>query len=252
MLGTGGLGCTVALSLARLGVGKLILLDRDVVEVSNLNRQVLFGPSDVGKPKCEAAKNSLLETHVVASYTEVESHHMCALENWDKIVQLAGQSTVIFNMIDVGDYFDAAVGSLCMKLQIPMIQGGTFCQQLTVDIFRPGEACICCATDGYQPGELEKILPSKICQISDLSFIPRNENPVGQSTSYLCCMCANMMVARFGTLLLDDPEVKIDTRFIMTVNSGEAFGFPVEKAESCLLCQDELQQVSTVVLEKNY
>lgn len=46
---------------------------------------------------------------------------MCALKNWSKIVEMAKQSTVIFNMIDVGDYFDIAVQSLCMKLGIPMI-----------------------------------------------------------------------------------------------------------------------------------
>lgn len=38
-------------------------------------------------------------------------------------------------MIDVGDYFDAAVMSLCMNLGILVIQGGTFCQQICVDYF---------------------------------------------------------------------------------------------------------------------
>ena len=42
LLGTGGLGCSVAMGLARLGVGKLIMIDKDVVDVSNLNRQILF------------------------------------------------------------------------------------------------------------------------------------------------------------------------------------------------------------------
>mmetsp|Transcript_17904 Transcript_17904/g.23585 ORF Transcript_17904/g.23585 Transcript_17904/m.23585 type:complete len:276 (+) Transcript_17904:116-943(+) len=238
LLGAGGLGCTVALALVRMGVGKIILLDRDVVEPSNLNRQVLFSKEDVGKSKCEAAKECLERSHTVASYTEVECHHMCALENWNKIVQIAQQSTVIFNMIDVGDYFDAAVGSLCLKLQIPMIQGGTFCQQFTVDFFKPDGSCICCSADSFKNDELEKILPSKISDIENLDFIPRNENPVGQSTSYLCCMCSNMMVARFGTFLLNDPEVPIHERFIMTVNSGEAFAFPVEKEPNCIFCLD--------------
>lgn len=42
ILGTGGLGCTIAMALCRLGVKKLIMVDKDVVEKSNLNRQVLF------------------------------------------------------------------------------------------------------------------------------------------------------------------------------------------------------------------
>ena len=39
------------MGLARLGVGKLIMIDKDVVDLSNLNRQILFNLSDVGKPK---------------------------------------------------------------------------------------------------------------------------------------------------------------------------------------------------------
>lgn len=51
ILGVGGLGCSVAISCARLGFRKLILVDYDVVVLHNLNRQILFGRSDVGKPK---------------------------------------------------------------------------------------------------------------------------------------------------------------------------------------------------------
>ena len=44
------------MGLARLGVKKLILLDKDVVDVTNLNRQILFNPSQIGSKKVEAAK----------------------------------------------------------------------------------------------------------------------------------------------------------------------------------------------------
>ena len=40
---------------------------------------------------------------------KIESHHMCALKNWSKIVELAKESTVVFNCIDIGEQFDAAV-----------------------------------------------------------------------------------------------------------------------------------------------
>ena len=49
LLGAGGLGCYVAMGLARLGVGKLIIIDKDEVDISNLNRQILFEHEDVGK-----------------------------------------------------------------------------------------------------------------------------------------------------------------------------------------------------------
>ena len=58
ILGLGGLGSNIAISLARIGVGELILVDYDVVEPSNLNRQQYF-IEDIGKFKTEAMKNHL-------------------------------------------------------------------------------------------------------------------------------------------------------------------------------------------------
>lgn len=115
LLGTGGLGCGVAMSLARLGVKKLILVDKDVVDTSNLNRQILFSYQHVGMYKCEAAKQVLLESHRINKQMEIETHVIDVLKQWQKVVELCRQSTVVFNMIDVGEYFDAVVQSLCMK-----------------------------------------------------------------------------------------------------------------------------------------
>ena len=55
LIGAGGLGCPLALYLAAAGVGRLGLVDDDVVDASNLQRQVLYRTSDVGRPKVEAA-----------------------------------------------------------------------------------------------------------------------------------------------------------------------------------------------------
>jgi bacteriocin biosynthesis cyclodehydratase domain-containing protein len=55
VLGVGGLGSWATLSLACCGVGELTLVDGDVVELSNLNRQVLYAPEDIGRPKAAVA-----------------------------------------------------------------------------------------------------------------------------------------------------------------------------------------------------
>src|SRR3954463_2601376 len=59
LIGAGGLGAPLGLYLAAAGVGKLGLVDFDVVDFTNLQRQVTFGSGDVGKPKTEAARKRL-------------------------------------------------------------------------------------------------------------------------------------------------------------------------------------------------
>src|SRR6266436_17347 len=59
LIGTGGLGAPLGLYLAAAGVGRLGLVDFDVVDFTNLQRQVVYGSDDVGKPKTEAARERL-------------------------------------------------------------------------------------------------------------------------------------------------------------------------------------------------
>ena len=59
ILGCGGLGSWVAAGLACVGVGRLTLVDDDVVELSNLNRQLLFTEADIGRAKVAAAAGAL-------------------------------------------------------------------------------------------------------------------------------------------------------------------------------------------------
>ena len=60
-VGTGGLGSPLLLYLAAAGVGRIGIVDFDIVDHSNLQRQVIHGTSWVGKPKIESAKSRILE-----------------------------------------------------------------------------------------------------------------------------------------------------------------------------------------------
>lgn len=62
-IGAGGLGSPATLYLAAAGVGTLGLVDADVVDVSNLQRQILYGQGDIGRPKLDAARERLAQTN---------------------------------------------------------------------------------------------------------------------------------------------------------------------------------------------
>lgn len=85
IVGLGGLGCPSALYLAAAGVGELVLIDADVVNESNLARQVLYGPADIGQPKVRQAKRELLKQNpdvkVITHQDRFTEHTTDYLEN---------------------------------------------------------------------------------------------------------------------------------------------------------------------------
>ena len=92
LLGAGGLGSPAALYLGAAGVGTIGLIDADVVDMSNLQRQVLHGASTVGKPKVESGKQRLLDlnpdVNVVTYQERLTSENIDRVfdEGWDVIV----------------------------------------------------------------------------------------------------------------------------------------------------------------------
>jgi molybdopterin/thiamine biosynthesis adenylyltransferase/rhodanese-related sulfurtransferase len=73
LIGTGGLGAPLGLYLAAAGVGKIGLVDFDIVDFTNLQRQVTFGTSDVGRPKTEAAQARLTNLNPDVQITTYET-----------------------------------------------------------------------------------------------------------------------------------------------------------------------------------
>jgi hypothetical protein len=63
---------------------------------------------------------------LINNFFQVEKHNADALKNWGEIVKIARESTVIFNGIDVGAYFDYAVLSLAKSLNIPYASGSSY------------------------------------------------------------------------------------------------------------------------------
>ena len=94
IIGVGALGCEIAKDFALMGIGKLILVDLDTIETSNLSRQMLFKPGDEGRAKAEVAAERLKEMN---PYLKVDHY----FEKLQKLpISLYEESDVIIAALD--------------------------------------------------------------------------------------------------------------------------------------------------------
>ena len=137
LVGAGGLGCPSALYLAAAGVGTIGLVDADVVDKSNLQRQVLFGESELGRPKVEAARERLLDLNPGLN---INTHH--ELMHSGNALQIIDDYDIIVNGCDnfPTRYLvnDAAV--LTGK---PVVDGSIFRFEGQATVYNPGEGGPC-------------------------------------------------------------------------------------------------------------
>ena len=120
MIGTGGLGAPLGMYLAAAGVGRLGLVDFDVVDASNLQRQIIHGTKDVGRRKVESARDRLSD---INPHIEIETHEtrltsqnaLSLFKNYDVIV-------------DGTDNFPTRylVNDACVLLKKPNVYGSIF------------------------------------------------------------------------------------------------------------------------------
>jgi adenylyltransferase/sulfurtransferase len=139
IVGLGGLGCPAALYLATSGIGKLVLNDFDRVDETNLPRQILFGPADVGALKVEAAKARLTAMNPGVDVVCVpERLEGSALED------LVGSVDIV---LDGTDNFATRFGvnRACVARRIPLVSGAAVRVEGQIAVFpNRGGPCYAC------------------------------------------------------------------------------------------------------------
>ncbi len=139
VVGVGGLGTAASLYLAAAGVGKIILVDKDSVELSNLNRQILFWTEDIGKPKATAAKDKLekLNPHV-----EIVTYGKKLTE--DLARKLVRETDVVIDALDNWDT-RFMLNKICVEERKPLIHAGVYGMHGQLLTIIPGEGpCLQC------------------------------------------------------------------------------------------------------------
>ena len=119
-IGAGGLGSPVAMYLAAAGVGRLGIVDFDVVDYSNLQRQVIHGTPDVGRSKLDSARDAL---NAINPEVHIETHEV-ALSSANALDVLRGYDVIV----DGTDNFPTRylVNDACVLLGIPNAYGSIF------------------------------------------------------------------------------------------------------------------------------
>jgi sulfur-carrier protein adenylyltransferase/sulfurtransferase len=157
VVGAGGLGCPVLQYLAVAGVGKIAIIEFDKVDENNLQRQILYGTSDVGKLKAIIAKTRLEQINSLGEFELINlkldaSNSLNILKNFDII-------------IDATDNIDTRyiINDSCVILQKPMVHGSIYKHEGIVSVFNyKGGATYRCYNPFTSGKDFKNPMPSQV------------------------------------------------------------------------------------------
>ena len=172
VVGVGGIGNPVATMLSAMGVGKLRIIDRDVIEISNLHRQHLYNEDDIGKVKVEVAAERLQKINPAAKIDAIP----ISVTRYNAEGLVEGADIII----DALDSVEAryALNDACIKHKLPFIYAGALGMLGSVCTILPGEsACLrcifpkleeddmpTCSTEGVHPSILYLVAGTQVSE----------------------------------------------------------------------------------------
>lgn len=152
LVGAGGLGSPVAYYLVAAGIGKITIVDDDIVDISNLQRQILHTTSDVGISKVASAKDKLIRLN---PYVDIETYRFRFNEN--NMTQLSSDYDLVINAVDNIET-RYLLNRLCYEKQIPLIEGAIHGFMGHVMSYIPGQsACYNCIFPNQKKSAKEEI-----------------------------------------------------------------------------------------------
>lgn len=186
--GVGGLGCTVASLLVRLGVGQIHLLDRAIVDEPDLNRQILYSSLDIGQKKVEVAQRKLTEVNPRSRVIPI-----CV--DLDESFDLPSVDVVV----DCLDNFESkfVLDALCEEKGVPLVHAGV---------------------EGYC-GQVTTILPGSM-RLRKLFGTVNREEPQRQVYPPLVTLVASLQVNEAIKLICRDRPLLVDKLMLIDLSSG--------------------------------
>jgi adenylyltransferase/sulfurtransferase len=205
VIGAGGIGSPALQYLAAAGIGRLIVIDDDRVDLSNLQRQTLFGTADIGRPKAEAARDALARLNPDVTVEPRVTH----LDAANAAGLIAGADVVLDGCDNFATRLPVADAALAERIPLISAAVGQFEGQLGV--FRGWEAdkpcyrCfvgddpdrpdVSCAEQGVL-GAMTGVLGSIAAIEAIRAIVPFGEDPAGK------LLLVDALAFRFRTLAL--------------------------------------------------
>jgi len=133
IIGIGGLGSAVSIYLAAAGVGQLVLVDFDKVDLSNLQRQIVHSNKDIGRAKVDSARDHLLALNPAVGLVLIDH----VLEGEELFQQVMAADVVV----DASDNFRTrfAVNEACVKALTPLVSGAAIRFEAQLSVFNPAD-----------------------------------------------------------------------------------------------------------------
>ncbi len=148
IIGIGALGTVVADLLSRAGIGTLLLIDRDIIEPHNLQRQHLFTEHDCFRPKTEQAAlhcrsiNSTID--IITSSEDLTNETIAMLRGYDLVLDCTDSMETRF-----------LINDFCIKHSIPWIYAGAIATKGRILVIMPNGPCFRCVFSPPPPGSLD-------------------------------------------------------------------------------------------------
>jgi molybdopterin-synthase adenylyltransferase len=211
LFGLGGIGSNVCTALAELGIGRMVAVDFDRVELSNLNRQVLYSTTAVGRPKAEVAAERMAEFNPDIEFV-AHDQRITSLDDVRGVLDESGPDFVV-NLADKPNgYIDHWVNRACVERDVPLFAASIFCGVGTAySVDQPGtSACYACRVSAE--------LAASPALVEELEHIRTSEHNDANGALGLACMLQAYVVASeilrhllgFATPLTRNRTLEID------------------------------------------
>jgi adenylyltransferase/sulfurtransferase len=214
IVGAGGLGSPIALYLALAGVGTIGIVDFDVVDLSNLQRQILHQNDDIGKPKVVSAKETLLAYN---PHINVVTHE--APLTSENALEIIGQYDIVING---ADNFPARylVNDACVFLNKPLVDGSILLFDGQATVYLPGKGCYRCLFPNPPP-------PGLVPSCAEAGVL-----------GALCGLVGSIQATETLKLILGIGDLLNGRLLIIDALSMEFRALKIRRDPTCVVCGD--------------